>query len=356
MTEAASPGTSESESRPASAANVQTVSDPRAQELCREGLRFMQGDGVEPDLAKAVERLRAASELEHPDACFTLALLHTTGRGVPKDDKEAARLYDVAARHGHSDALHNLAVHYYSGLGGLPIDHAKFRELMARAADLGHERARKVIEAVAADKQPVAKTQVDVVCRGYSRMVHWEFFEHVMRSPGIRSVCVLGVYFGRDVCYLGTLARLLGRDDVRITGVDKFEDAFCDDWPEEKRQMNWEQAGFGPAPSLAAARTNVERLGLGGCVTLVRQRDEEFLLQEAEKFDLIYIDTAHDYESVLKLIRLARGRLNPGGYLAGDDYSNEGTWGVEKAVRTAFAKLRLLGGWIWIARGDDCRI
>jgi methyltransferase family protein len=199
------------------------------------------------------------------------------------------------------------------------------------------------------------RRRVNAVCRGYSRRAHWGFFKKVLADPRVRRVCVLGVYKGRDLAYMGTILRELGRADVTLVGVDKFENRFCDDWPEALRGLTWQAAGFGEPPDLEEARGNLRRLGLEANVHLHRDVAEHFLATTDERFDFVYIDTAHDYASTVALIGLAMERLEPAGLLGGDDFSDKGTWGVARAVKDSFATFQVFSNWIWLARGSDFR-
>ena len=193
------------------------------------------------------------------------------------------------------------------------------------------------------------------MCRGYSGWFHWRFFENVLADPRIQEICVLGVYYGRDIAYMSAILEGLGRTDVHITGVDKFEDAPCNDWPDRSPGLTWERAGFGPAPSRAAARTNLETLGYDARVTLVQSLGETFLTNTTQSFDLIYLDTSHDYRTTIATIARAIPRLTEGGILAGDDFSDKGTWGVKSAVRDSFTRFDVYHRWLWSARKGDYR-
>lgn len=54
-------------------------------------------------------------------------------------------------------------------------------------------------------------------------------------------------------------------------------------------------------------------------------------LLEGKNFDFIFIDGAHDYDSVRYDIKVAFSALKPGGFVCGHDYHSEGH-GVRKAV------------------------
>jgi hypothetical protein len=197
------------------------------------------------------------------------------------------------------------------------------------------------------------RRRINSVCLGYSRRAHWNFFKTVLSDPGVTRVCVLGVYKGRDLGYMAAILHQLGRTDVRLVGVDKFEDKYCDDWPDQLRAMTWQQAGFGEPPDLEEARGNLRRLGLDSDVHLHRDLAENFLATTRDTFDFIYIDTAHDYASTLALIELAVRRLRPAGLVGGDDFSDDGTWGVASAVKDSFDDFQVFSNWIWLAREAD---
>ncbi|MGO9566319.1 MAG: class I SAM-dependent methyltransferase [Desulfomonilaceae bacterium] len=203
---------------------------------------------------------------------------------------------------------------------------------------------------------PCLRRVIDSVCRGFSGPSHWEFFEKTLRSPDIKDILMLGVYYGRDIAYMATILTSYRRTDYSIIGVDKFEDEFCKDWPEDARHLSWEEAGFGPAPNVRYAQDNLDRLGLAEHVLLCAQPAEDFLAEHKGGFDLIYIDTSHDYVTTRNQIALSITKLKPGGTLAGDDFSDEGTWGVQSAVRESFRRFEVFHEWIWSARREDSRV
>jgi hypothetical protein len=189
---------------------------------------------------------------------------------------------------------------------------------------------------------------------GYSELLHYAFFKHLLACATIKRLLVLGVYHGRDIAYLMDLARALGRP-LQVVGVDKFSDDFCEDWPKERQSLNWHQAGFGASPSFEAAQAHMARLGFSDGVTLVKERDERFLTSCSERFDAIYIDTSHDYGTVARQIRQTVGLLTEDGLLCGDDYSDQGTWGVKRAISEFAPGHVVFSNWVWIAARDQIR-
>jgi TPR repeat protein len=68
-----------------------------------------------------------------------LGLLCATGRGgLPKDDREAARLYKLAADQGSANGQFNLGFFYETGRGGLAKDDREAARLYKLAADQGN--------------------------------------------------------------------------------------------------------------------------------------------------------------------------------------------------------------------------
>jgi hypothetical protein len=180
---------------------------------------------------------------------------------------------------------------------------------------------------------------------GYSEGMHYAFFKHMLACAPIKKLLILGVYHGRDIAYLMDNARALGRP-LQVTGVDKFSDDFCEDWPKERQSLNWQQAGFGTPPSFEAADS----------VTIVQERDDRFLASCGDSFDAIYIDTSHDYDTVARQIRQTVGLLAPDGLLCGDDYSDQGTWGVKRAISEFIPGHVVFSNWIWLGARDQVKI
>ena len=208
---------------------------------------------------------------------------------------------------------------------------------------------------------PVDLTQADMlrvqdICarvKGYSGAAHYGFFKGLFTdNPKAFKILILGVYHGRDIAFmLDVMDRYHEGRDFQIVGVDKFTDAPCADWPEGVQTMTWGAAGFGEPPSFVAARENTK----SSRVQLLMLDDAEFLAANTEKFDIIYLDTAHDYETVARQIKQAAKACNPGAIICGDDYSNAGTWGVQTAVAEAFTSHEVFANWIWISTLEKLR-
>ena len=197
------------------------------------------------------------------------------------------------------------------------------------------------------------RKMINESCIGYSTDIHWSFFKQILNNPEIKDICILGVYYGRDIAYIASILKSLGNRNYKIFGVDKFEDSSGNDWPEETRSLTWEKAGFGFAPDIIKTRDNLTKLGLDENVFLYQNLAENFLKSTEQLFDFIYIDLSHDYETTVNAIQLAINKIKPGGVIGGDDFSNQGTWGVVSAVQDSFSKYEVINNWIWLANPGD---
>jgi predicted O-methyltransferase YrrM len=77
----------------------------------------------------------------------------------------------------------------------------------------------------------------------------------------------------------------------------------------------WRRLGLAQSP-----RQAMERLGLGAMVEFRVARSLDLLAESAEAFDLIFLDGDHRYETVVREIPAALGRLRPGGWVLLHDY------------------------------------
>mgnify|MGYP006240838927 CR=1 FL=1 len=78
---------------------------------------YEKGKGVPQDDKEAARLYRLAAEQGYADAQFNLGVMYNNGNGVPQDYKEAVYWYQLAAEQGHSKAQGNLGVMYAFGNG-----------------------------------------------------------------------------------------------------------------------------------------------------------------------------------------------------------------------------------------------
>jgi hypothetical protein len=209
---------------------------------------------------------------------------------------------------------------------------------------------------IPSDEQRVA--DISRVIPGWSDMKQYAFFKALLTdNPQIRDVLILGVYQGRDIAFLlDVAARYFPHREIDIVGVDKFSAEPCDDWPEEKRGMTWEQAGFGPAPDFDRAVKNIAPFrATNRAAFLVREDDAKFLAETKLLFDFAYLDTAHDAATVKRQCEQVARVTRDNAIIAGDDYSNQGTWGVAHAVSEMFNTHVIFAWWIWYSNRKELK-
>lgn len=141
-------------------------------------------------------------------------------------------------------------------------------------------------------------------------------------------VLEVGSYCGRSTICLARTARSVG-------AVDPFDGR-----------------GTGtPGDTEAAFRAALERHGATGRVNVLKGLSADVLPTLPAVFDLVFIDAAHDRESVASDIALALGCLAPGGLLAFHDYGSPRDPGVTEAVNELVA-----GGAELLARTESLAV
>lgn len=100
------------------------------------GVRFSEGRGVPANNEEAARWFNIAAKKGIVPAQFRLGTLYEKGLGVKKDLVAARDLYRAAADKGHGKAMHNLAVLYAEGADGKP-DYTTAARWFRKAADYG---------------------------------------------------------------------------------------------------------------------------------------------------------------------------------------------------------------------------
>ena len=101
-----------------------------------------RGEGVKADGAAARGFYRQAAERGSPNAQHNLALLLMEGTPTAAQARDALDLLTRAAHQNDARAMLNLAQFYAQGGGVVAKDLPRAKELAARSAELGHERAK----------------------------------------------------------------------------------------------------------------------------------------------------------------------------------------------------------------------
>ncbi len=207
--------------------------------------------------------------------------------------------------------------------------------------------------------------------RGWSNVNHYLFFKSFIDAfPEAKSILIVGVYLGRDIAYMLDAA---GERPLNITGVDKFNAEPCDDWPQEKRGMTWEEAFNCPPPDIEAAAKNIglesgsigistDPLGFyevngrkgNHSIRLIKADDKDWLESATGVWDLHFWDASHDGPTVQRQLRGGHKLCHPHTIISGDDYQNvQPGWGVTEAVTQAFKSHFHLDYRIWFAGAED---
>ncbi len=127
-----------------------------AEELCQQGLKFANGEGVARDYRQAVECYQKAAAQGHSAAQFNLGLMYWQGRGVARDEAEARVWLRIAADQGHADAQYQVGLRRHRAGKSCPEPEASecrveaFKWLQI-ATTQGHHESRKAREFLALD-------------------------------------------------------------------------------------------------------------------------------------------------------------------------------------------------------------
>lgn len=112
------------------------------------------------EVVAAMARIRGLAESGDMVAQFQAGIVYRNGRGVPRDDAEAARWYMKAARQGHPGAQFNLGLMYLAGEGIARSD-TEAAQWMRKAAEQGHATAQFNLGAFYTRGQGVDKSASD---------------------------------------------------------------------------------------------------------------------------------------------------------------------------------------------------
>ena len=107
----------------------------------RDVCPFCRSDTSDTSDEATVRGLKRGAKRGDPSAQYNLACHYDYGRmGLPLDQAEARRLYQLAAEQGHARAAMNLAVSHREGEGG-PVDLTEAARWFKVAADVGDAQA-----------------------------------------------------------------------------------------------------------------------------------------------------------------------------------------------------------------------
>jgi len=94
----------------------------------------------------AADRKKGTADKLEPDSKSQITMMYENGKGVPQDDKEAAKWFRLAAEQGDPEAQYNLGVLYDEGLG-VPQDHQEAVKWLLKSAEQKNLKAQRLIRA-----------------------------------------------------------------------------------------------------------------------------------------------------------------------------------------------------------------
>lgn len=108
-------------------------------------LCYKTGNGVTQDIKMAFKWFKSAVENGNLTASNDLGLCYQQGHGTEKNESEAIKHFTISADKGNNKfAQYNLGKCYLNGTG-VNQDKAKAKELLEKAAEQGHEDAKKML-------------------------------------------------------------------------------------------------------------------------------------------------------------------------------------------------------------------
>jgi glycosyltransferase involved in cell wall biosynthesis len=166
--------------------------------------------------------------------------------------------------------------------------------------------------------------------------------------PDGAKVVEIGVYHGRSLLYLAERLWALGKRNCQLYAVDTWGRVMTPN-PNESWNSKDEEIFRGNCIKIGEAGSLVYPLWLTSNEAAVWFSGKRgFETFNPTEFDLIFIDGAHDYESVKADIVAWKSLVKVGGILSGHDYWNWGEHeGVGRAVDEAFPGVATCGSVWW---------
>jgi len=150
----------------------------------------------------------------------------------------------------------------------------------------------------------------------------------------------VGAYFGRNA-----LALRKQHPDLMITLIDTWDlGGFPDDYSKGESS--------GVMSFIKKAEKHCRRVHNNLSTFIVKDFSKNAAKTWGDgAIDIVFIDAAHDYESVKEDIKLWLPKVRTGGILCGHDYSLK-FWGVIQAVNEelGYDNIQLMGGDLWVYR------
>lgn len=167
------------------------------------------------------------------------------------------------------------------------------------------------------------------------------FYDRAIASAPHGSTLVeIGVYMGRSFAYLASRAKAANKS-LRVIGVDTFQGSAEHVHLRDKC----------PEFLVSECYRNLSRCGLIDDVTLiVADSGRASMLFGTGTLHMVFIDAAHDAESVRRDLQLWAPKVHVDGMLGGDDYLNDAFPGVKAEVDRFFGDMVRNPGYWWEVR------
>ena len=154
--------------------------------------------------------------------------------------------------------------------------------------------------------------------------------EAAAHFPDASRFVEVGCYLGRSICSLGEVVREAGLD-IKIVGVDTARGS----GPEgrENNDAHGPAVDHGGGTFAGLLHRNIIDCGLAETIQLVISDSIAAAdLFVDDSLAWVHIDARHDYESVVADINAWAPKVQPRGWLSGDDYEADWWPGVVRAV------------------------
>jgi Methyltransferase domain len=158
----------------------------------------------------------------------------------------------------------------------------------------------------------------------------------------------VGCYLGRSICSLGEVVRQAGLS-TRVVGVDTARGSGHEGRGDIDAHSAAVRHGGGTFAGLL--HRNIIDCGLTDTIQLVISDSvAAAALFADESFAWVHIDARHDYDSVVADIHAWAPKVEPGGWLSGDDYQPDWWPGVVQAVQDTLPGAESWGSmqWRWV--------
>jgi hypothetical protein len=202
----------------------------------------------------------------------------------------------------------------------------------------------------------VATTDFDAPVRSWRDIPGWFQWrrhqeEAVANFPDASRFAEVGCYLGRSICSLGEVVREAGLA-TRIVGVDTARGSGHEGRADIDAHSPAVDHGGGTFAGLL--HRNIIDCGLADVIQLVISDSVAAAqLFADESFAWVHIDARHDYDSVVADINAWAPKVEPGGWLSGDDFQPDWWPGVVDAVSDTLPDATSWGSmqWRWVKPG-----